>query len=214
MSTPSTTTIIFFWVQGHDRVATFPDSFGGRESTESNTVSERPHADQLVQLPLTRCNSRGHHIRIIEDADGHFGQALAECIAQFCLQSEALDLLQVRRLLDNTHADDARKTYADSIDLMTLCSCVDLRTDLLDDALRWHRLQRVECSFILRKDPQLSLHPVTRDKAGCNVIHHQYAYCFPHSCACQSSPASEREECPTAAYVLAILFNPLNAAAL
>jgi hypothetical protein len=60
---------IFLGIQRDDGMPALPDSFPGREAAEADAVAERPHAEQFVQFASRRCNSRGHHVGIVKNAN-------------------------------------------------------------------------------------------------------------------------------------------------
>src|SRR5712675_2792508 len=85
-------------IERHNRVSTLPNSFVPGITPETYAVSQRPHANQLLQLIARGGNAGGHGVGVIEDAYRSGQTARRQCP----LQIETLHLMQVGRVLDDS----------------------------------------------------------------------------------------------------------------
>src|SRR5216684_3331269 len=105
-----------FRVQRDHGVAPLPHAFACGIPPKPYAVSQRPHARELVQLPLRRRDARGHGVGVIENAHGNSGGFAFQRRGKRPLQREALHLLQVGRFLDDAVLDNSRKPDAHGCD--------------------------------------------------------------------------------------------------
>src|SRR6266436_7719071 len=124
--------------------------------------------------------------------------------------------MQVRRILHDSCADDAREADSDRCDFFTDCNFLDLLPDAIHDAFRGHRLQRVQRLRFFWENVQRADDLVAFHQANGDMFHDQYTNCPTHR-----APANLKESKIRAIdsslgrdYALTSLFRPLNAAAL
>src|SRR5439155_14749534 len=86
VSAASTAAKLLFGIERHDGVPTLPSPFGPREPSKSDSLTERPHPAQPVELSPRGGDPRGDRVCVIKDAHGgaHFyiPQCRRECDPQ------------------------------------------------------------------------------------------------------------------------------------
>src|SRR4029077_15003601 len=107
---------VLFGIERHDGVPAFPHAFAPGIAAEAHTVSKRPYANEFLQLVVRSGNSGSHGVGVIENANRN-GQAACR---QRRLQIEALHLMEIGGILDDSSANHAGKSQPDGADLLTL----------------------------------------------------------------------------------------------
>src|SRR6266849_2635707 len=95
MSPAAATAEIFLGIQRDDGVPALPDSFARRIAAKAHAIPEGPNARQLMQLALRRRDSRGHDVRVIEQANLRARSFAAQRGGQSRLQWKSLGLMEV-----------------------------------------------------------------------------------------------------------------------
>src|SRR5262249_18765028 len=169
---------LFFWIQSHNGVTTFPHTFAPGIAPEANAVSEGPHANEFMKFAARRRDSGGHRIRVVENA--HWRRGFSWRRGKRSLQSKSLHLMEIRRIFDHSISNDAWKSQAYCVNLLALCNRGDLLANAVANSFCRHRLERVQRSAALRVELDRADKLVVFDEPDRNVFHHQYADCFAH----------------------------------
>src|SRR5216684_1238680 len=179
---------ILLGIQSDDGVPAFPDSFARRIAAKAHAIPERPHARQLMQLALRRRDSRGHNVRVIEQANLRTRSFAAQRGGQSRLQRESLGLMEVGRILHDAVANDSWKADSNGFDFFSARDFFHLPANAIHDAFRGHRLQRVERFHFFWENVGRTKNLVAFHQANGDMFHDEYTDCPAHR-----APANLRE---------------------
>src|SRR6266851_7089601 len=188
VSATAATAEIFLGIQSDDGVPAFPDSFARRIAAKAHAIPERPHARQLMQLALRRRDSRGHDVRVIEQANLRTRSFAAQRGGQSRLQRESLGLMEVGRILHDAVANDSWKADSNGFDFFSARDFFHLPANAIHDAFRGHRLQRVERFHFFWENVGRTKNLVAFHQANGDMFHDEYTDCPAHR-----APANLRE---------------------
>ncbi len=188
MSAAAATAEIFLGIQGDDGVPALPDSFARRIAAKADAIPERPHTRELMQLALRRRDSRGHDVRVIEQANLRARSFAAERGGQSRLQWKSLGLMEVGRILHDTVLNDSWKADSNGFDFFSARDFFHLPANAIHDAFRGHRLQRVQHLRFFRINVQRADDLVAFHEAHGDMFHDQHTNCPAHR-----APANLRE---------------------
>src|ERR1700736_560843 len=168
---PAAAAKALFGIQRNDGVPAFPHAFAPGIAAEAHTVSERPHANEFLQLVVLSGNPRGHGVGIIKPRNGS-DQAARR---QRRLQIETLHLMQVGRILDDSAAYHPGKSQTNGANLLALRHGVDLLLDAVPDVFRGHGLQSFQRSALLWIKGKGAGEFVVLNQTDRDVFHYEYA---------------------------------------
>lgn len=110
-----------------------------------------------------------------------------ECGRDGAAEMKSLDMLQVRRFLDDTVADDAGEPHANGADRLAPGQRANLGADGFGDLLGRQRLQSSGDARIRRIQTDRSSEPVVLDQPHCDVLHRENAEGMSHHASAERS---------------------------
>src|SRR6266851_8275610 len=95
MSSAPAPAITLAWIQRHNHMAAFPNTFAPGIDAEADAVAQRPHANHTIEMAARSRYASRHNIRVVVNVYGGQDAGSAQRLSHQVANMRAFELLQV-----------------------------------------------------------------------------------------------------------------------